>query len=216
MIDMQTQSDLLKLIAKNIDKDLAAYAFGGTAMMFYGYKNVTKDIDLVFDSLEERKIFIKAIEKLGYKQSSPFAIYTQEKLRLEKPVMYTRGDERFDLFAKKIFFINLDESIKSKIFARHDYLHKDKVLILNVLSKECIILLKSVTEREKDFDDILTIIRLEKNIDWDLIVNLAISQAEHDNAWAVLDLEKTLQRLREHTLIRKELFDKLYGAIGKK
>ena len=213
MIDIQTQDDLFTLISRYIKKDVKTYAFGETAMMFYGYKTVTKDIDILFENEEDRTIFIDAILKIGYKKMSLVDVYTEEKRKKEgKPLMYTRGDERFDLFVKHIFGTHLLESMKQNIFSRHDYTEKNS-LIVNVLSKEDIILLKSITEREKDFDDILTIIDKERNINWDNIINNAINQPKKSKGWIILDLEKSLQRLRKHTLIKKEYFDRLYEGL---
>lgn len=214
MIDIQTQTDLFKLISKNIKEDVTAFAFGGTAMMFYGYKNTTKDIDIIFKNEKDQMAFINAITKLGYEKRSLKGVYTDEKQKQKgKPVMYTRGDERFDIFLIKIFGTKLTEEMEKKIFARHDFMNKDAALIMNVLSKEDIILLKAVTERERDFDDILTIIEKEKNIDWEYIIDNAIEQKKQGNSWAIIDLEKTMQKLREHTLLKKEYFDRLYNAI---
>ena len=159
MIDVQTQNDLFKLISSQIKEDITAYAFGGTAMMYYGYKNVTKDIDIIFEKEEDREGFIEAIKRLGYEKRSLKGVYSEEKQADKgKPVMYTRGDERFDLFVKKIFGTTLTEDMKKRLFARHDFAQKENTLIINVLSKEDLILLKAITEREKDFEDILTII----------------------------------------------------------
>ena len=49
MIAYEDQMDLFRLVSRNIKRDLECYAFGGTAMMFYGYNDETKDIDLLFD-----------------------------------------------------------------------------------------------------------------------------------------------------------------------
>ena len=44
MINTQDQDQLFKLISNYLDKDITCYALGGTAMMYYGFKNITKDI----------------------------------------------------------------------------------------------------------------------------------------------------------------------------
>jgi len=208
MIDTQTQNDLFKLINKYLKKPVIAYAFGGTAMMYYGYKNATKDIDLIFDDESHKKEFMNAITLLGYTKMSPVGIYQENKLESKnKPIMFTRGDERFDLFFKKIFQTHLTSKMKERFYARHDF---GENLIIYVFSKEDLILLKSVTNREKDFEDILTIVSKEKEINWDYIIDNAIEQKNLGDSWIILDLEKMLQNLREHTLIKKSYFDRLY------
>ncbi|MBR9690770.1 hypothetical protein GOV08_03740 [Candidatus Woesearchaeota archaeon] len=210
MIDIQSQNDLFKLIGAKLKNPIIAYVFGGTAMMYYGYKNATKDIDMVFESDEQRKAFVEVILSLNYERKSVIGVYIDEKTQSpNKPLMFSRGDERFDLFSERIFQTILTENMKKRFYARHDF---GENLIIYVMSKEDIILLKSVTEREKDFDDILTIIEKERKIDWDYIVDNAINQKKLGDSWILLDLEKTLQRLREYTLIKKKYFDRLYDA----
>ncbi len=48
MINTEDQEALFTLISTYLKKNVTCYAIGGTAMMFYGYKTTTKDIDLVF------------------------------------------------------------------------------------------------------------------------------------------------------------------------
>ena len=104
MITHEDQIELFNLVSRELHQNITCYAFGGTAMMFYGYKDETKDVDILFEQPEEKTAFIKAIEKLGFTETTPFKIYIPEKLRdPHRPLMYKRGDTRFDLFVKKIF-----------------------------------------------------------------------------------------------------------------
>ncbi|MBU1975781.1 MAG: hypothetical protein KKG59_05240 [Nanoarchaeota archaeon] len=205
MINTQDQEQLFTLIANYIDKDIICTAIGGTAMMFSGYKNATKDIDLVFDSDADRKIFIKAIEQLGYKEKSLTMVYDHKrKSHANKPKMYSRGEERFDLFVKTVFGFIMDTQLEQ----RQEFIGK-KDMIVNIPSPELLILLKAITRREKDHEDILTIIQKE-SIDWGVIVTLAIKQKKN-NEWILLDLEETMQQLKKVTFIKKKFFDQIYA-----
>jgi len=208
MINTQDQESLLKLIADYLEEDITCVAIGGTAMMFHGYKNTTKDIDLVFKNKNDRNVFIKAIEKLGYSQKSISIVYKKDKLKLEnKPLIYSRGEERFDLFVKDVFGFEVEFE---EIIQRHDFIGK-KELIIFTIQKEYLILLKSVTSREKDYEDIETIVKIDKNIDWNFIVDEAINKKK-SNPWILIDLEKNMQRLKKITFIKKEFFDRIYKA----
>lgn len=211
MIDIESQNDILRLISSYLKKDITCYAFGGTAMMFYGYKAATKDIDLIFESEKDRELFIDAITQLGYKQKSLVNVYKEEQLKSKNgPLMFSRGEERFDLFVKNIFQTELGKDMIDRFYARHDFIMKDKTLTIKVLNKEDIILLKSVTDREKDFEDILTIVERESEIDWDLIIDEAVKQHRKGNKTILLDLEETLQRLKKYVFIPKKHFDRIY------
>lgn len=209
MINTEDQEQLFKLIADYLPEDLVCVAIGGTAMMFMQYKNTTKDIDLIFDSEKERKTFITAIEKLGYKEKALGSTYDDKrKKHAGKPRMFTRGEERFDLFVKNVF----DYAINTKetFTERRDYLGK-KEFTIHLPTKEDLIVLKAITGRAKDNEDIETIIKIEKNIDWNRVINKAIAQAKH-NEWLLIDLEKTLQELKKITFIPKKHFESIYEA----
>lgn len=208
MINTKDQQELLELIAQYLKEDIECIAIGGTAMMFLGYKNATKDIDLVFSNNKDRQVFIDAIQEIGYSKKSLNFIYDKKRVQdKNKPVVYSRGDERFDLFVGSVFGSNVDFNSKD-ITQRHDFIAK-KELIIHTLSKEDIILLKSVTNREKDIEDIEAIIKIEKSINWDYIIDKAIHQRKN-NSWILMDLEEKMQKLKKITFIKQEYFDKIY------
>lgn len=212
MITHEDQINLFKLISRQIASNITCYAFGGTAMMFYGYKDETKDIDLLFEKEEDRQEFIKAIKSLGYEETSPMNIYIPKKLREKhKPLMYKRGDSRFDLFVKKIFRTRISEKMKEDLFAIHDFKEKNNFKV-KVLRKEHLVLLKSVTERDKDFEDIKNITTKEKNFDWQYLVEEAIWQHEQGDSWILLDIEKTMRELKEYVFIEQKYFKQIYQA----
>ena len=209
MIIIEDQNQLFLLIADKISKDIECVAFGGTAMMYKQYKNATKDIDLVFFDLESRDEFARAIKKLGYKESNYLrSIYPKEKSKMKTaPLMYTRGDERFDLFVKNIFNIKVNESIRQRSTDIRDFNGK-KLLRLRILGDEDLILLKAITSREGDFKDIEEICKNNPNIDWGVVVNEAINQG---NLLIVIDLEEKMKKLEKELFIKKKYFDRLYA-----
>lgn len=215
MIAHEEQMELFSLISKNLPRDTECHAFGGTAMMFYGYKDETKDIDLLFEDEPERREFIKAIEVLGFSEASPVKIYSPKKLKgKQAPVMYGRGQIRFDLFAGKIFGTAISPRMKEDKYAVHDFKGRFNLRV-NVFRKEHIVLLKAVTERERDFEDILTIVRGEKWFDWQYFVDEATWQHKHGDSWALLDAEKTVIELKKYVFIEQKYLEQLYKAYGK-
>lgn len=217
MITMNDPLDLFKLISARLKKDIICYAFGGTAMMFYGFKETTKDIDLLFEDKNSRNEFIKAIEFLGYKQKSLIGVYDKEHIkRSGKPLLYTRGDERFDLFVEKIFTTPLTETMQNNFSGQYDFKEGENTLIIRALSKESIILLKSITEREKDYEDCLLLLKKDNLISWDAITDMAVEIYKKDNDnFVILDLEKTMQRLKKEIFIPQKYFEKLYKVNNK-
>ncbi len=217
MISHQDQMSLFTLIAKTLKADVTCYAFGGTAMMFYGYKDETKDVDLLFENNEERSRFVYAIKKLGYSETSAVTIYVPEKLRdPHKPLVFKKGDaERFDLFAKQIFRTIISPTMKDDIYSVQEF-KSDNTLTIKVLRREHIVLLKAITERKNDFEDIQNILKRTKNFDWEYLIEEALWQYHNGDRWVLLDTERTLRELRKYTFIEKKYLDKIYDALEEK
>lgn len=212
MITHDEQMDLFSLIARRLKKDVTTYAFGGTAMMFYGYRDETKDIDLLFATAEEREVFIEALADLGFELFNPLRIYIPEKLRDRgKPVMYVREGIRFDLFSENIFRTLLSPRMVEDIYALHEF-RESHNLGVKVLLREQLVLLKSVTERDKDLEDMLTILKMDRRFDWQYLVDEAVWQHLHGDSWAVMDLEKAMKELKRYMVIDGKYFRQLYAA----
>jgi len=210
MIEHNDQLTLFNLIAKNLTKDIECYVFGGTAMMFYGYKDETKDIDLLFLDEKSRTDFINIITKLGFKQHSPLRIYIPEKLKEKHtPLMFERQDIRFDLFVKQIFRTKLSPNMKENVDAINVF-GIDKEFIIKTLKKEHIVQLKAITERQNDFVDIRNIIEKTKDFDWQYLIDEIIWQDQHGDTWAILDTERVIKELQEYVFIEDKYLKQLY------
>lgn len=210
MITHEDQLNLFGLISRNLKKDVGCWAFGGTAMMFYGYKDETKDIDLLFENEDDRKTFIEAIERMGFRKTSPFQIYIQRKAEDKgKPLMYEKDGVRFDIFVKKIFRTQLSPKMKDNLYAVHDFTN-GKELRINVLQTEHLAYLKAITERKNDFDDILLILKNDQKFSWQNLIDETIWQHKHGDDWALLDVEKMLQDLKEYVFVEEKYLKQLY------
>lgn len=184
MINVKEQQDLLLDLAKRLKKKVTAYAIGGTAMMFHGLKNITKDIDLVFTSEEERKEFKRAAIESGYNLFDSINIYG---IKPNQPIMLSRGkerEERFDLFIKEILHFTFSEEMIKRATTTFEF---DKKLILKIADLHDIILMKCATDRLKDKDDVREIIN-KSNIDWGIIINEALNQIKLGKERAIWDL----------------------------
>ena len=212
MITHNDQLELFRLISKNIKKDIDCYAFGGTAMMFYGFKDETKDVDLCFEEEREREEFINSIHAIGFAETSAMNIYIPEKLRdKHRPLMFKREDYRFDLFVKKIFRTQISPKMKEDLYAIHDFKVKFNFKI-KILRTEHIVLLKGITERQNDFYDIQTILNKDKHFNWQYLVDEAIWQHNNGDTWVLLDMEKMMRDLKKYIFIEEKYFRQIYEA----
>lgn len=174
MIDINQQIDFFKVIGKGLDKKIECIAIGGSAMLFYGAKKVTKDVDLVFSSKKDMELVKDVLEKSGFAEKSHFKkIFRHYEDTESEPVMMEWHNTRFDLFVSEVITMKVTDSIKSRVKEVHEFDN----LIIKTLSPEDIIMFKCATEREKDRDDALELIKTF-NINWNIIIEESINQTK--------------------------------------
>ncbi len=207
MIDLKGQNELFELISGLLTRDVECWAFGGNAMMYYGYKPSTKDVDLIFFDKSQRDAFIAVLRQLDYRPFSPKGIYPEDKP--EKPMMFTKGEERFDIFLNNVLLLPIPPSMTKDFFAKADFI-KQHTLTVYVMKKEDIVLLKAATERANDFEDILNIVQKEQ-VNWEYIIGRAFEISQNSDGWLIYDLEEKMRLLKKHIRIEKKYFDKIYS-----
>lgn len=172
----------LTSIAKHLNKETTIYLIGGGAMMFYGLKPSTKDIDIVFLEKETLHRFKTAVTKAGLKTiSEPSEEYRNIGTTA---IMVAESGIQLDLFYKTVCNAL---TVKKSITIRATQYTDIGNLHVFLLSPEDIILFKGITEREVDLIDIKTLI--ETGINWDIIEEECLSQ-ENSGKWANLLLNK--------------------------
>jgi len=210
MISIDQQQKLLLNISRRLKKKVVAYAVGGTAMMFLGFKDTTLDIDLVFDTEEERELFKDAAKSLGYQEMETIKIYGVKR---NTPMMLNLNEQRFDLFV-----VNVIDFIFSKdMMKRADQIHQfDDNLILKIANPHDIVLMKCATDRLKDKDDARNIINSIK-INWDLVINEAKNQIALGKGMAAFELGEFLEYLKTKMKvdIPQQVLDGLFGIVEK-
>jgi hypothetical protein len=172
----------LKDIAGHLTEDLNIYLIGGGAMMFYNLKPATKDIDIVFLNHEDMRLFIRAANKAGIKQTEePGPEYQNIGASV---IMAAESGIQLDLFNRVVCnALELRETVVSR--ANH---HKDiNKLHVYLMSLEDITLFKAITEREADLEDIRTL--TEAGIDWNIVETECLNQKE-SGVWADFVLKK--------------------------
>ena len=169
MIDIKQQNELFGLIGEKIKRKIECYVIGGSAMMYYGMKDATKDIDLVFENEKDMGELVHLLKDLGYKEKDTKILYLKKK---NTPILLER-ETRFDIFLDKIISTVLSDTMKERTRAVYEYNN----LIIKVISPEDLIITKCATERAGDRKDALEIMK-KTNINWDIIIKESIHQAE--------------------------------------
>ncbi len=190
MITIREQEILFLDISRKLKKTITCYAIGGTAMMFLGLKINTKDIDLIFETEEERKIFSKVLEKLEFRKLDSIILYGKKP---NQPELMQRGEERIDLFTTEVISFIFSENSKKRAEKTHQF---GENLIIKIANVHDIILMKHATDRLKDIEDIKSILDKE-NINWDIILEEVKNQKRLGKERAIFDLGYFLEELEK-------------------
>ena len=173
MINLEQQNELFKLIGEILKDKLECYVIGGSAMMYYGMKGNTKDIDLVFEHEKDREKVIQVLKNLGYNERGIKVVSVIYPKKKNTPILLERDDSRVDLFVNKIISTVLSDSMKDRINSIYEYGN----FIIKVLAPEDLIITKCATERAGDRLDAVEIMKRAK-IDWEVIIKESVFQAE--------------------------------------
>ena len=209
MIDIQQQEEMLIAIGEKIEKKISVYAIGGTAMMFRSIKNSTFDVDFVFEKKRDREYFISTLKKLGAKEIDRRLVYGLQK---DTPTVLDFENCRFDLFMEKIITSRFSEKMKKRAGQIHEFGN----LIIKAADYHDVLIMKSVTSRAKDLEDIINIIN-KKSINWEIILDEAKEQVALGNEHAILSLGEKLEKLNNQKAIKvpKEVLDELWKLLEK-
>lgn len=167
-ISIKEQEDMLNLIGKTLKRKVECFAVGGTAMMFLGLKEITKDIDLLFKTKKDYENFKDILLKLGARETEA-TIINPEKVSC----ILSLGSARFDLFLEHLIHFKLTETIISRTKEIHEFGN----LVIKAVSPEDIILFKSMADREADRVDVAEIIK-KAVVSWGIILEEAEEQTK--------------------------------------
>ncbi len=208
MISIEDQQKLLLNVSKLLKKKITIYAIGGTVMMFLELKNSTLDIDLVFETVKDREDFKKAIKEIGYDELNAMKVYGAKK---NTPEMFTLGDGRFDLFVDNIVDFVFSDNMKKR--AKQIRQFSDN-LIIKVADVHDLVLMKCATDRLKDKDDVMSILK-NTDINFDIIIKEAKDQVKLGRELASFELGYFLKEIRkvDKKLIPMTALDELFNFV---
>ena len=189
MTDLKEQEDIFKLIGSSLKRKIKCFVIGGSAMLYYKLKSITKDIDIVLLDEADRQYALKLMKELGYAERNPKILYINKK---NVPILLQREENRFDLFNRTIINLKFSDNMAERSRIIYEY----KNLIVNVVSPEDIIILKCATDRAGDRLDAANIIK-GSNIDWNIIFEESINQMNLIGDVIPLSLYQFLLELKE-------------------
>jgi hypothetical protein len=188
------ETELEKLNAA-LTRKTRIFVAGGAAMAFYRLKEATKDIDVVVERRTELHSLVSALRVVGYKRPTGSLGTTYKKMKASAILENTDGF-RWDIFERVIAG---KLSLSTGMISRSRILYDKTKLDVRSLSNEDIFLLKSVTGRELDLDDMRRI--AESGINWNHVKTECQAQASRTGRiWEDALCEKLVE-LRERMKI---------------
>ena len=188
-------------LGQALTRPIKVYILGGATLTLRDIKESTLDIDIIVEDSSSYKALIEALQTLGF--------IREDRLRFRNPITDESIDVDVGKFIRLPFYAELKKDAQLLgVFGN---------LTVFLLSNESIILFKSLTEREKDIDDIATILRKE-NINWDKLIQTAtnITKKELKEKRAkgivlVYEVLVTLERVSEkyHNLVSQNVLKKI-------
>jgi hypothetical protein len=165
---------ILAEAGKLCSREITVYLVGGGAMAIRREKDATKDVDLILEFEEDAEELGNALKRLG------FEINVQPPMEcrslIDAKIMTALIGMRVDIFVQTVCHkLILSQGIKT----RSEYFGDLNGISLYVCSREDLFLLKSVTERNRDLDDMIVLYR--KGIDKEILLTECRSQSRHDD-----------------------------------
>jgi Transcriptional regulators of sugar metabolism len=198
---------LFEEITTKLTDSAEIYLFGGENMRIKGLKDRTKDCDIAVRDNYSYNLIIRALEEMGYRHIGPTGLSLDDKRIESSAILVHQYRSRVDIFKetimKKMHVSNrMIQRADKKIFGDS---HK---LTLGILSNEDIFLLKSLTYRDGDIEDMRKIIQ-SGNFNWDIVWDELIEQ-ERDTGdqFSSIFLEN-IDDLYKVTKIRPHFYRKL-------
>ena len=160
--------ELFREINNSMYKKTRVYIIGGAALLKRGMKVATKDIDLVVATKNEFFEIQNCLNKIRFTAQTPEKEYTHMNLSQ----IFQRKDFRIDVFEKEVCG---RFSLSEEMMKRAELVIELNHLTVFLCSSEDIFLFKTMTEREGDITDCMSIAATQ-NPDWKVILEELKSQ----------------------------------------
>ena len=217
--DQKYVKNELERLNEVLNDKLSVYLIGGAVMAIVGLKPGTKDIDVIVKGERDHRILVSSLEKCEYYLLQPQDL-SRAYNELSATAMQNFEGFRWEIFveyvAKKIALTNTIRLRAVEIFSG------GKLTVFR-LSNEDLFLMKGMTERDRDLDDMALIARTD--IDYELILNECMEQSKKDQRGHIWEssLYEKCEELKEkygidipiRNKLRKISEDKMIKTKGK-
>ena len=217
--DQKYVKNELERLNEVLNDKLSVYLIGGAVMAIVGLKPGTKDIDVIVKGERGHRILVSSLEKCEY-----YLLQPQDLSRAYNELSAT-AMQNFEGFRWEIFveYVAKKMALANTIKLRAGEIFSGGKLTVFRLSNEDMFLMKGMTERDRDLEDMALIARTD--IDYELVLNECIDQSEKDlrgNIWESSLYEKCEELKEKYGIdipirnkLRKISEDKMIKTKGK-
>lgn len=205
--------ELFEQLGKRLKREIKALVIGGAALLEYGMKDATKDIDIVCRTEADRDEFLRVARELGFELATPERRHA--RLGLNRIAM--KGGHVLDVFAGSISSgFGLSDGMWRRATMRRVFGKAD----VRYASPEDIFIMKLIAGREGDIEDCAVLVAA--GLDFDAVYEEIESQyrrsgdeKEEDQKIWVTYIEESIARLEEDYGISMPIADAIsYLADG--
>jgi hypothetical protein len=159
---------LFQDIANNLSFDIVVYLIGGENLRIKGIRNKTKDCDLLVTDNSSLDVLVEASKNLGYTSGNDESKSSDVGLQVEPSVFLNHPIRpRLEIFTITILRkLYISDTMRER--AKYEEFHGRHKLRLGILQDEDVFLLKCVTARENDLQDMNAILKT-RNFNWDTL-----------------------------------------------
>jgi hypothetical protein len=189
-------SELFEQLGKKLSKAIPLLVIGGAAMMEYGLKDSTKDIDIVCRNEKDKEEILRCSQEMGYDLVWP----EKRHARLGLNRIAIKGGHALDVFAGKISYdFQLSETMWERARKLRDFGNAD----LRYASPEDIFIMKLIANRPGDAPDCAALVSV--GLDFDAIYEEIKSQYNKDSGQSkqkiwITYIEEGIARLEDQGL----------------
>ena len=149
---------LFEEVGEGLKRPVKAVVIGGAALMRYGLKDSTKDIDIVCMNEEDREALFEAAQAVGCEIKCPEKRHKRFGLRR----VVVKGKHTLDVFAGRI---SSDFELSSSMVQRATQTNTFGNLTVGYASKEDILIMKLIAGREGDVEDCANLVAADVDSD---------------------------------------------------
>jgi len=200
--------DLFKDVGQKVEPGTEAFLFGGENMRLKGLKPRTKDCDVVLSDAKSYISFVTALKEIGYASMTKEEL-SPDDLRIDaSDILKHNKRSRVDIFRNSIARkLVLSERMKKRAkIEQYGYLK------LGLIANEDVFLLKSVTLREGDIQDMARLAR-SAGFDWKIVFDEMEKQERETSLNFSENLLLSLDDLYEQTGIRPPFYNRLVRHV---